>query len=84
MLVDKIRAVVPGITDADLMDKVILQDDGQGPYIAKWDIDRPRPTEKELADAKPKAKAADPIAELARFLRANPAVLAALNDMVQR
>lgn len=81
---NKIMAAVPGLTDADFLSNIVLQDDGNGPYIAKWDIDLPRPTEKELADAKPKAKAADPIAELARFLRANPAVLAALNDMVQR
>lgn len=80
MLKDKIMAVVPDLTDADFLGKIILQDDGNGPYIAKWGVDKPRPTDKELADAKPeKPTKADPVALLVAFLRANPDIVRAIS-----
>lgn len=29
-------------------DKIILQDDGNGVYIAKWDLEEPKPTQVDL------------------------------------
>ena len=35
--------------DASFLRDIILQDDGQGPYIEEWNIkDSPQPTEKDL------------------------------------
>jgi len=80
MLKDKIKAVVPELTDADFVGKVILQDDGSGPYIKEWNLAKQRPTAKELADAKPEKPAkADPVALLVAFLRANPDIVRAIS-----
>lgn len=34
--------------DANLQKDVIIQDDGQGQYIKEWNLDTPKPTEKDL------------------------------------
>ena len=77
MLYDKIKAIYPTLTDADFLDRIRLQDDGAGPYIAHWPKDMQRPTDKQIEDAKPiKEKPADPVQLLADFLKENPEVLA--------
>ena len=51
-LYEKIIALYPSLTDADFDRKgtVILQDDGQGAYIAKWEHPTlAKPTDEELA-----------------------------------
>ena len=63
MLYDKIKAIYPTLTDADFLDRIRLQDDGAGPYI-------------EDAVPRQAKESADPVALLAAFLKANPAVLA--------
>lgn len=84
MLIDKIRACAPELTDADFLGKVVLQDDGAGPYIAKWPADIPRPTDKQIEDAKPvKAAKVDPLAKLVDFLKANPDVLELVTKGIQ-
>jgi hypothetical protein len=42
---DKIKQLFPGIADSEFK----LQDDGQGPYIARWDREEPQPTAQDLA-----------------------------------
>lgn len=44
-LAERILVIYP---DADLLHTIVVQDDGAGPYIAKWDDPRPQPTEAEL------------------------------------
>jgi hypothetical protein len=49
-LYDKIKALYPELTDRDFMDTIILQNDGKGDYIAKWEHPTlARPTEEQLA-----------------------------------
>lgn len=78
MLYDKIKAIYPALTDADFLDKIRLQDDGKGPYIAHWPDELPLPTDKQIEDAVPRQakESADPVALLAAFLKENPEVLA--------
>jgi len=45
----------PGV---DLQNDVELRDDGNGPYIARWDDTRPKPTPSEIEAAYPAALAA--------------------------
>ena len=50
MLVDKIRALYPQLTPADLSDVIRLQNDGDGDYIAVWNHPTlERPTQEQLA-----------------------------------
>jgi hypothetical protein len=51
MLAEKIKAIYPQLTDADFADKVVLLDDGAGPYIFKWPDDLVRPTAEQLSSA---------------------------------
>jgi hypothetical protein len=52
-LYEKIIALYPSLTEEDLhpiRGVVILQDDGEGPYIAKWEHPTlPKPTDEQLA-----------------------------------
>lgn len=50
-LYDKIIQIYPELETYNLADKdIILQNDGDGDYIAKWEHPTlPRPTEQELA-----------------------------------
>ena len=52
MLYDKIKQIYPSLSDADfdLKGTIILQNDGNGDYIAKWEHPTlARPTDEELA-----------------------------------
>jgi hypothetical protein len=50
---DKIKAIYPELTNADfssLVGTIIIQNDGKGDYIAKWEHPTlARPTDEELA-----------------------------------
>ena len=50
---DKIITIYPSLTDADFDPRtgtILLQDDGQGAYIAKWEHPTlAKPTDEELA-----------------------------------
>ena len=43
--------------DADAMKDYIVQDDGEGAYIKKWNLAEPQPTQAELEAAWPDAQA---------------------------
>ena len=50
-LYEKIKHLYPGLTDADFLTTILLQNDsdGKGDYIAKWEHPTlPRPTDEEL------------------------------------
>jgi len=48
-LYNKIKSIYPELQDADFLDTIRLQNDGQGDYIAKWEHPTlPRPTEEQL------------------------------------
>ena len=47
-LYDKIKEIYPQLTDADFLDTIHLQNDGDGDYIAKWEHTLPKPTEEQL------------------------------------
>jgi len=53
MLSEKIKTIYPELTSADFdpaIGTILLQDDGNGAYIAKWEHPTlPRPTNEELA-----------------------------------
>jgi len=52
MLYDKIKQIYPSLSDADfdLKGTILLQDDGQGAYIAKWEHPTlAKPTTEQLA-----------------------------------
>lgn len=86
MLVYKIKAIAPQIEESDFLSKVVLQDDGNGAYIAKWGIGIPRPTDKEISDAKAVPavpQSPDPLAKLVDFLKANPDVLDLVTKVIQ-
>lgn len=52
MLFNKLRSLFPALTDADFSSLVVLQDDGSGPYIAKWNHPTiARPSDAEIAAA---------------------------------
>jgi hypothetical protein len=51
-LYEKIMQIYPQLTSADfspVFGTILLQNDGQGDYIAKWDNPLPRPTDEQLA-----------------------------------
>jgi len=39
-----------GIAEVDFMKDILLQDDGQGPYIKEWNLAIAKPTDAQLAD----------------------------------
>lgn len=45
MMYEAIKHLFPGISDAEFL----LQDDGVGPYIARWSRPEPKPTPEQLA-----------------------------------
>lgn len=45
------KAILQIYPDIDFLDGVRLQDDGAGPYIARWNDPRPQPSEAELQAA---------------------------------
>lgn len=47
-LSNALKHLFPGI---DFLTDVVLQDNGNGPYIAKWNLADPQPTEQALIDA---------------------------------
>ena len=48
-LYEKIKVIYPDLTEKDFMTVIILQNDGKGDYIAKWEHPTlPRPTEEQL------------------------------------
>lgn len=53
MLYEKIKAIYPELTANDfypILGTILLQDDGQGAYIAKWEHPTlAKPTDEELA-----------------------------------
>ena len=53
MLIDKIKAIYPQLTDNDFTSVITLQNDsdGKGDYIAKWEHTLPRPTDEQLGTA---------------------------------
>ena len=49
-LYEKIKVIYPDLTEKDFMTVIILQNEGEGDYIAKWEHPTlPRPTEEQLA-----------------------------------
>lgn len=40
-----------GIPEQDIIDNVIVSDNGSGPYIAKWDLAEAQPSQQEIDDA---------------------------------
>ena len=38
-----------GVSNVDFLKDVMLQDDGQGAYIAEWNLDIAQPTDEQLA-----------------------------------
>ena len=49
MLYEKIKTIYPELTDNDFLTVIILQNDGQGDYIAKWEHPTlVKPTEDQL------------------------------------
>lgn len=51
-LSDSLQYLLP---DADPLRDYVLQDDGDGPYIAEWNLPSSQPTSEELAAAEPEA-----------------------------
>jgi hypothetical protein len=52
MIIEKIKAIYPELTDTDLLTVITLQNDsdGRGDYIAKWEHPiLAKPTDEELA-----------------------------------
>jgi hypothetical protein len=52
MLYDKIKAIYPSLTEDDfgMRGTIVLQNDGNGDYIAKWEHPTlAKPTDEELA-----------------------------------
>ncbi len=55
MLVETLRALFPGI---DTINDCIVADDGNGPYIARWNRPEKQPTVQEIEAAWPAVQAA--------------------------
>jgi hypothetical protein len=47
----KAYAAANGVVEVDFLKDVLLQDDGQGPYIKEWNLAIAKPTDAQLADA---------------------------------
>jgi len=51
-LYEKIKAIYSEVADRDFIQTIVLQDDGEGAYIAEWNHPTlPRPTDEQLAGA---------------------------------
>ena len=48
-----------GVSDVDFLNDVMLQDDGQGAYIAEWNLDIAQPTDAQLASYETAANTAE-------------------------
>ena len=49
-LFEKIKTIYPSLEDTDFMAVILLQNDGDGDYIAKWEHPTlAKPTEEQLA-----------------------------------
>jgi hypothetical protein len=48
-----------GVSDVDFLNDVKLQDDGQGAYIAEWNLDIAQPTDAQLATYETAANTAE-------------------------
>ena len=46
---DKLMLLYPQLTTHDFMLHIIVQNDGNGDYIAKWEHSLPKPTDEQLA-----------------------------------
>ena len=55
-----------GVSDVDFLNDVILQDDsnGQGAYIAEWNLDIAQPTDEQLASYETAANTAESNAQV--------------------
>ena len=55
-----------GVSEVDFMNDVKLQDDsnGQGAYIAEWNLDIPQPTDEQLASYETAANTAESNAQV--------------------
>ena len=53
-----------GVADVDFMKDVLLQDDGQGPYIKAWNLAIAKPTDAQLADVEAAANTAEANAQV--------------------
>jgi hypothetical protein len=53
--------------EIDFLKDVLLQDDGQGPYIKEWNLDIPKPTMAQLDALKPKQQLMRTIKELSKL-----------------
>lgn len=52
-LVEQIKAVYPQLTDLDFLYNIVVKDnsDGNGPFIAEWNLTLPKPTQADLDSA---------------------------------
>jgi len=57
-------AKAQGVADVDFLKDVMLQDDGQGPYIKEWNLAIAKPTNAQLADAEAAANTAEANAQV--------------------
>ena len=53
-----------GVESVDFLQDVLLQDDGQGPYIKAWNLAIAKPTDAQLADAEAAANTAEANAQV--------------------
>jgi hypothetical protein len=53
----KLYAKANGVNSVDFLSDVRLQDDGQGAYIAEWNLDITKPTDEQLATYEDEANA---------------------------
>lgn len=51
-LASAIKSIYPDLTDSDFVGgSIVLQDDGAGPYVARWENEREQPTTDQIATA---------------------------------
>lgn len=53
-LYEKIKAIYPSLTDNDFASTIILQDDGDGPYVHSWEhpsFDQPTQAQLDALEA---------------------------------
>ena len=60
----KAYAAANGVAEVDFLKDVLLQDDGQGPYIKEWNLAIAKPTDAQLADAEAAANTAEANAQV--------------------